>query len=67
MKGQALGLQVLQGVGEDAITRVFTPIGLDIGAQTPAEIAASVLAELVLVRREQDPQTPVRHMRLEAS
>ncbi len=32
--------------------RVFTPIGLDIGAVTVPEIAASVTAELIAVRRQ---------------
>jgi len=39
------------GVLQDALDRVVTPIGLDIGADTPAEIAVSVVAELVKVRR----------------
>ena len=39
------------GVDEDSLARVFTPIGLDIGAETPEEIAVAVLAEIILVRR----------------
>jgi xanthine dehydrogenase accessory factor len=39
------------GVPEEALARVRTPIGIDIGADTPAEIAVSVVAELVRVRR----------------
>jgi xanthine dehydrogenase accessory factor len=39
------------GVPQDALDRVVTPIGLEIGADTPAEIAVSVVAELVKVRR----------------
>ena len=39
------------GVDEQALARVFTPIGLDIGAETPEEIAVAVLAEIILVRR----------------
>jgi xanthine dehydrogenase accessory factor len=30
---------------------VFSPIGLDVGAETPEEIAVAIAAELVLVRR----------------
>jgi xanthine dehydrogenase accessory factor len=39
------------GVPRDALDSVHTPIGLDIGAETPEEIAVSIVAELVLVRR----------------
>jgi xanthine dehydrogenase accessory factor len=37
--------------------RVFTPIGLDIGAVTVPEIAASITAELIAVRRQGLAQT----------
>ena len=40
------------GVAEEHIQRVHAPIGLRIGAETPAEIATSILAELVAVRRK---------------
>jgi len=36
---------------EDDMKRVMAPCGLDIGARTPAEIALSVMSEIVLVRR----------------
>jgi xanthine dehydrogenase accessory factor len=39
------------GVPKEALARVRTPIGLEIGADTPAEIAVSVVAELVKERR----------------
>jgi len=39
------------GVAEDELARVRTPAGLDIGARTHAEIALSILAELVAARR----------------
>jgi xanthine dehydrogenase accessory factor len=39
------------GVDAAALARVFTPIGLDIQAETPEEIALAVLAEITLVRR----------------
>jgi xanthine dehydrogenase accessory factor len=38
------------GASADDVARVRIPVGLDIGARTPAEIALSVLAELVAVR-----------------
>lgn len=40
-----------EGLDREALARVFTPIGLDIGAETPEEIAVAVLAEIILVRR----------------
>jgi xanthine dehydrogenase accessory factor len=40
-----------EGVGAELLRGVRSPIGLDIGAQTPEEIALSILAEIVLVRR----------------
>ncbi len=39
------------GLEESQIARLKAPAGLDIGATTPEEIAASILAELVQIRR----------------
>ena len=39
------------GFDAEALARVRTPIGLDIGAETPEEIAVSILAEIIMVRR----------------
>jgi xanthine dehydrogenase accessory factor len=38
------------GVPEDALARVRSPMGLPIGSHTPAEVAISVLAEIVAIR-----------------
>jgi len=40
-----------QGVAPEAFKRVFAPIGLDIGSTTPEEIAISIVAELIAIRR----------------
>ncbi len=39
------------GVSQQSLDRVKTPIGLDIGADTPEEIAVSVVAELIKIWR----------------
>jgi len=41
-----------EGFSEEELKRVHSPIGLPIGAETPAEIAVSIVAELIKVRRE---------------
>jgi xanthine dehydrogenase accessory factor len=38
-------------IAEEVIERVYAPIGLDIATETPAEIALSILAEIIKVRR----------------
>ena len=43
-----------EGIPSDALARIHAPIGLEIGAVTPAEIAVSILAELIAVRRGAD-------------
>jgi xanthine dehydrogenase accessory factor len=40
-----------RGLPEAAIAQIQTPVGLDLGAQTPPEIALSILAGLVALRR----------------
>jgi xanthine dehydrogenase accessory factor len=52
------------GVSIDALLRVHAPIGLEIGGVTVDEIAISIAAELVAVRRGRGDQ-PVRPMRLD--
>ena len=41
-----------KGVPEDVIERIQSPVGLDLGAVTPNEIALSILAGIVAVRRQ---------------
>ena len=37
------------GISEEQLARVHAPIGLDIGARSPAEIALSIIAEIKAV------------------
>jgi xanthine dehydrogenase accessory factor len=44
-------LETEKGIPRERTARVYSPIGLDIGSQTPAEIAVSIMAEIIKVRR----------------
>ena len=43
-----------EGVPREALERIHAPMGLEIGAVTPEEIAVSVVAEMIAVRRNAD-------------
>jgi xanthine dehydrogenase accessory factor len=47
-----------EGVTAEQIARVHSPIGLDIGALTPEEIAVAIVAEMISVRRHAAPSVP---------
>jgi xanthine dehydrogenase accessory factor len=51
-----------EGIPAERFDRVHAPVGLDIGATTPEEIAVAVVAELIAVRRKAEGALP--HMRL---
>ena len=44
-----------RGVSAERLATVHAPLGLKIGSQTPEEIAVSILAEMIAVRRGVDP------------
>ena len=46
-----------EGYAREVFNRVHAPTGLNIGAETPAEIAISILAEMVAVRRRAGEDT----------
>jgi xanthine dehydrogenase accessory factor len=43
-----------EGIHASAFERIFAPMGFDIGAITPEEIAVSVVAEMIAIRRNAD-------------
>jgi xanthine dehydrogenase accessory factor len=49
-----------RGISQEKLSRVYAPLGLDIGADSPAEIAVSTIAEILAVLRERT----ARHLRL---
>ncbi|GIW92917.1 MAG: XdhC/CoxI family protein [Pirellulaceae bacterium] len=49
------------GIPQEALDRVYAPVGIDIGSQTVAEIAVSICAELV-AHRNRHGQVPGRHV-----
>jgi xanthine dehydrogenase accessory factor len=43
-----------QGIPAQELKKVHAPIGIDIGAQTPEEIAVSIVAEIIQIRRKKE-------------
>lgn len=41
---------VEKGVSEEKLNRVVSPIGLELGAETPEEIAVSIMAQIIMLR-----------------
>ncbi len=48
------------GVGDAAIARIAAPIGLDIGAVSPAEIAVAIMAQITERLREEVDAEPIK-------
>jgi xanthine dehydrogenase accessory factor len=42
------------GLGDELLERVHSPIGLELNAETPEEIAVSIMAEILMLRRGGD-------------
>ncbi len=47
-----------EGLKPDMFDRVHSPVGIDIGAVTPAEIAVSIVAEIIAARRRAERTLP---------
>jgi xanthine dehydrogenase accessory factor len=47
-----------EGLRPELFDRVYSPVGLDIGAITPEEIAVSILAEIIALRRNTERALP---------
>ncbi|HEV3315641.1 MAG TPA: XdhC/CoxI family protein [Candidatus Angelobacter sp.] len=50
-----------EGIAAEKLARVYAPVGIDIGAITPEEIAVSIVAEMIALRR--GSETPLPHMK----
>jgi xanthine dehydrogenase accessory factor len=47
-----------EGIAAEKFTQVHAPVGLEIGAVTPEEIAVAIVAEMIAVRRHAIPGVP---------
>jgi xanthine dehydrogenase accessory factor len=52
-----------EGVSPEQLARVYAPVGLDIGAVTPEEIAIAIIAEMIAIRRGADSVAHKRSVR----
>ncbi len=56
-----------EGIAPEKFDRVHAPVGLDIGAVTPEEIAVAIVAEMIAFRRHAEAALPhMRYLRQEA-
>lgn len=51
-----------EGFSQEQIAAVHAPIGLDIGAQTPAEIAVSILAQIIREKNDRQVSSASREL-----
>ncbi|TES90397.1 MAG: hypothetical protein E3J88_04200 [Anaerolineales bacterium] len=40
-----------KGIPEEVLARIVSPIGLELNAETPEEIALSIMAEIIMLRQ----------------
>ena len=52
-----------EGIAREKLERIHSPVGLDIGAVTPEEIAVAIVAEMIAIRRQ--AETGVKRKRAE--
>jgi xanthine dehydrogenase accessory factor len=45
---------IAHGYGKEELAHVYSPIGTSIGAETPEELAVSIVGELIKVRAERE-------------
>ncbi|MBN1266654.1 MAG: XdhC family protein [Anaerolineales bacterium] len=56
-----------KGINKEQLSRIHSPVGLDLNAETPQEIAVSILAQMIMVRHsgtgKSKQHTPVLKMK----
>ena len=52
---------IAEGISKSKIDRVYSPVGIDIGADTPFEIAISIMAEMIALEKGKN----VPHMKID--
>ena len=48
-------MMLAAGISETDLAKLHGPIGIDLGGQTPVEIALAIMAEIVVVRNGRAP------------